>query len=112
MSVIKAMQEMGLTVISTATELVTGSIHIRGKRGDGLKLLQSLIHRGGLTMTSKIDLSSLSHQDLSALEQEILAEESRRVMNSSTAIVVEPEAPERSHQDAIAKLIECKSQNP
>jgi hypothetical protein len=60
-------------------------------------------------MTSKIDLSSLSNQDLSALEQEILAEESRRVMNSSTAIVIELDAPERSHQDAIRSLLEHKS---
>lgn len=62
-------------------------------------------------MTSGIEISSLSNQDLSALEQEILAEESRRVMNSSTAIVVEPDAPEKSHQDAIARLLERKSQN-
>ncbi|MBW4637440.1 MAG: hypothetical protein KME05_04250 [Gloeocapsa sp. UFS-A4-WI-NPMV-4B04] len=61
-------------------------------------------------MTPEIDISSLSNQDLSALEQEILAEESRRVMNSSTAIVVEPDAPEESHQDAIKKLLERKSQ--
>jgi hypothetical protein len=62
-------------------------------------------------MTSKIDLSSLSNQDLFALEQEILVEESRRVMNSSSAIVVEPDAPEKSHLDAIKKLLEQKSQN-
>lgn len=61
-------------------------------------------------MTPEIDISSLSNQDLSALEQEILAEESRRVMNSSTAIVVEPDAPEESHQDAIKKLLERNSQ--
>lgn len=61
-------------------------------------------------MTSKIDLSSLSNQDLSALEQEILAEESRRLMNSSTAIVVEPDAPEESQRDAIAHLLKQKSQ--
>ncbi len=61
-------------------------------------------------MTPEIDISSLSNQDLSALEQEILAEESRRVMNSFTAIVVEPDAPEESHQDAIKKLLERKSQ--
>ena len=63
-------------------------------------------------MTSKIDLSSLSNQDLFALEQEILQEESRRVMNSSSAIAVEPDAPEKSHQDAIKKLLERKPQNP
>lgn len=39
MSVIKAIQAMGLTVVSTATELGTGSIHIRGKRGDGVKIV-------------------------------------------------------------------------
>lgn len=61
-------------------------------------------------MTSKIDLSSLSNQDLFVLEQEILAEESRRVMNSPTAIAVEPDAPKKSHQDAIKKLLERKSQ--
>lgn len=61
-------------------------------------------------MTPEIDISSLSNQDLSALEQEILAEESRRVMNSSTAIVVEPDAPEESHQDALKKLLERNSQ--
>ena len=61
-------------------------------------------------MTSKIDLSSLSNQDLSALEQEILAEQSRRVMNSSSAILVEPDAPEKSHQEAIKRLLERKSQ--
>lgn len=62
-------------------------------------------------MTSKIDLSSLSNQDLYVLEQEILVEESRRVINSSTAIAVEPDAPEESHQNAIKRLLERKSQN-
>lgn len=66
----------------------------------------------GLTVTPGIDVSSLSNQDLSALEQEILAEESRRVMNSSTMIVVKLDAPEKSHQDAIKRLLERKSQNP
>lgn len=39
MSVIKTIQEMGLTVVSTATELGTGSIHLRGKRGDDVKIV-------------------------------------------------------------------------
>lgn len=38
-------------------------------------------------MTLRIDISSLSNQELSALEQEILVEESRRVINSSSAII-------------------------
>ena len=76
-----------------------------------LKLLQSLMHKGGLTMTPGIEIGSLSNQELSALEQEILAEESRRVMNSSTAIVVEPNAPEEDHKEAIARLLKPKSQN-
>jgi hypothetical protein len=39
MSAIKAIQAMGLTVVSTATELGTGSIHIRGKRGGSVKIV-------------------------------------------------------------------------
>ena len=39
MSVIKAMQEMGLNVISTATELGTNSIHVRGRRSDGVGII-------------------------------------------------------------------------
>lgn len=38
-SVIKTMQEMGLIIVSKATELGTGSIHIRGKRSDGVKII-------------------------------------------------------------------------
>lgn len=45
-SVIKTMQEMGLTLISTATELGTGSIHIRGKRSDGVKIVAIVDERG------------------------------------------------------------------
>lgn len=62
-------------------------------------------------MISGIEISSLSNRDLSMLEQEILVEESQRVMNSSTAITVEPDAPEESHQDAIKQLLEQRSQN-
>lgn len=38
-TVIKAMQEMGLTVVSTATELGTNSIHIKGRRSDGVEIV-------------------------------------------------------------------------
>ncbi len=62
-------------------------------------------------MIFKFDLLSLSNQDLATLEQEILVKESRRVMNSSSAIAVEPDAPEKSHWDAIEKLLKQKSQN-
>lgn len=62
-------------------------------------------------MKPGIDPSSLSNQDLSVLEQQILAERSRRVMSSPTVIVVEPDAPEKSHAEAIKKLLERKSQN-
>lgn len=61
-------------------------------------------------MISKFDLSSLSSQELAALEQEILVEESRRIMSSSSVITVEPNASEKSHRDAIARLLEHKSQ--
>lgn len=56
-------------------------------------------------MTSKIDLSSSSDRELSALEQDILIEESRRVINSSSAIVVEPDAPEQAHKDTLKSLL-------
>jgi hypothetical protein len=62
-------------------------------------------------MILKIDLSSLSNQDLSAPPQEILAQQSRRVMNSSSAIALEPDAPEKSHQEAIKRLLKGKYQN-
>lgn len=62
-------------------------------------------------MTPEIKISSLSNQELSELEQEILAEESRRVINSSRAIIVEPDAPEESYKNAIKKLLERKPQN-
>ena len=62
-------------------------------------------------MKPEIDPSSLSNQDLSVLEQQILAERTRRVMSSPTVIVVEPDAPEESHTEAIRKLLERKSQN-
>lgn len=55
-----------------------------------------------------IKISSLSNRDLSMLEQELV--ESQRVINSSTTITVEPDAPEESHQDAIKQLLEHKPQ--
>lgn len=61
-------------------------------------------------MILEIDLSSLSNQNLFAVEQEILAEQSRRVMNGSSAIAAKPDAPEKSHQDAIARLLKQKFQ--
>lgn len=62
-------------------------------------------------MKPGIDPSSLSNQDLSALEQQILAERSRRVMSSPTAMVVEMDAPEESHREAIRKLLLLKSRS-
>ncbi len=76
-----------------------------------LGLLQLLTQREEPTMKPGIDPSSLSNQDLSVLEQQILAERSRRVMSSPTVIVVEPDASEELHAEAIRKLLEHKSQN-
>jgi hypothetical protein len=56
-------------------------------------------------MTLGIELTSLSNQDLSALEQQVLAEESRRVMNNSQHIVVEADAPQEVHSAAIKKIL-------
>jgi hypothetical protein len=74
----------------------------------GLKLLLSLVQKGGRIMEPWIDLSTLSDRELSALEQQILQEQSRRVMNDPNRTVVEPDAPEESHREAIAKLLQCK----
>ncbi len=56
-------------------------------------------------MTLGIELTSLSNQDLSALEQQVLAEESRRVINNSQHIVVEADAPQEAHLAAIKKIL-------
>ena len=56
-------------------------------------------------MEPEIDLSSLSNQELLLLEQQILQEQSRRIMNSPNTIVLEPEASEEEHKEAIKKLM-------
>lgn len=45
-AVIKAMEEIELTEIRTATELGTTSIHIRGKRRDGLQIVALVDTKG------------------------------------------------------------------
>jgi len=62
-------------------------------------------------MQPKIDLSSLSNQELSLLEQQILQERSRRVMSSPNTIVLEPEASEEEHKEAIKKLMSDRPNN-
>lgn len=56
-------------------------------------------------MEPKIDLSSLSNEELSLLEQQILQERSRRVISNPNTIVVEAEATEELHKEAIKKLM-------
>lgn len=63
-------------------------------------------------MQPKIDLSSLSNQELSLLEQQILQERSRRVMSSPNTIVLKAEASEEEHIEAIKKLIGDRPNNP
>jgi hypothetical protein len=57
-------------------------------------------------MTTGIELSTLSNQDLSTLEQQVLAEESRRVMNNAQHIVVDAHASQTVHKEAIKTLLE------
>ena len=45
-AVIRAMEEMGFTQVSTATELGTTSIHIIGKRGDGVEIIAIVDTKG------------------------------------------------------------------
>lgn len=108
MSVIKTLQEMGLTVVSTTTELGTSYIYILSRRDDGVEII-AIVDSEGRTMKPDIKLSALSNHELSVLEQQILAEQCRRVVGSPNVIVVEPEAPEEEHREAIQKLLERKS---
>ena len=62
-------------------------------------------------MKPGIKTSSLSNQDLSALEQQILAERSQQVTACPTMIVTEPNASEESHQEVIKTLLERKFQS-
>lgn len=56
-------------------------------------------------MEPKIVLRSLSIQELLLLEQQILQEQSRRVMSDPNTIVVEAEATAEAHKEAIKKLM-------
>lgn len=69
------------------------------------RLSPLLIQKETHIMEPKIDLSSLSIQELLLLEQQILQEQSRRVMSNPNTIVLEPEASEEAHKEAIKKLM-------
>ncbi len=58
-------------------------------------------------MESNFEPSSNNEELL--LKQQILQEQSRRVMSDPNTIVVEPEASEEAHKEAIKKLL---AQNP
>lgn len=47
-AVIRSMEQIGLTEISTATELGTTSIHIIGKRGDGVEIIAIVDVKGDI----------------------------------------------------------------
>lgn len=64
-----------------------------------------LIQKETHIMEPNIDLSSLSIQELLLLEQQILQEQSRRIMSNPNTIVVEAEATAEAHKEAIKKLI-------
>lgn len=47
-AVIKSMEQMGLTGISTATELGTTSIHVIGKRGNSVEIIAIVDVKGNV----------------------------------------------------------------
>jgi len=54
LSVIRTMREIGLTAISTATALGTNSIHIRGRRNDGVEII-AIVSLEGRTYYGTLD---------------------------------------------------------
>lgn len=54
------------------------------------------------------NLSQLTHQQLESLAQALLAEQIRRTLNNPDAVVVEPDAPEQVHEQALRTVLQRK----
>ncbi|WP_250124211.1 hypothetical protein [Chroococcidiopsis sp. CCMEE 29] len=54
------------------------------------------------------NLSHLSRQELETLDRELLAEQVRRTLNNPNAVVVEPDAPEVAHEQALQTILQRK----
>lgn len=54
------------------------------------------------------NLSQLTQQELEALDRALLAEQIRRTLNNPDAVMVEPDAPESVHEQAIRMVLQRK----
>lgn len=54
------------------------------------------------------DLSYLTPQELEALDRELLAEQVSRTLNNPDAIVVESDAPDSVHEQALRTVLQRK----
>lgn len=54
------------------------------------------------------NLSGLTQQELEALDRALLAEQIRRTLENPNAVVVEPDAPESNHEQAIQTVLQRK----
>lgn len=54
------------------------------------------------------NLSHLSPQELQALDRELLAEQVRRTLNNPNVVVVEPDASETDHEQALQTVLQRK----
>jgi hypothetical protein len=54
------------------------------------------------------DLSHLTPQELEALDRKLLAEQVSRTLNNPNAVVVESDAPESVHEQALQTVLQRK----
>ncbi len=54
------------------------------------------------------NLSHLTRQELEALDRELLAEQVRRTLNNPNVVIVEPDAPEAAHEQALQTVLQRK----
>lgn len=54
------------------------------------------------------NLSHLSPKELEVLERELLAEQVRRTLNNLNAVIVEPNASETDHEQALQTVLQRK----
>ena len=58
------------------------------------------------------DLSRLTPHELEALDRKLLAEQVNRTLNNPNAVVVEPDAPESVHEQALQTVLQRKGIKP
>jgi hypothetical protein len=68
-----------------------------------------LLKMDGYSMSkTSHNLSHLTRQELEALDRELLAEQVRRTLNNPDVVIVEPDAPEAAHEQALQTVLQRK----